>query len=251
MHAIAIFLGAYLVFAVQPLLGKVLLPSFGGSATVWTACLMFFQVGLLAGYAYAYGICRWLPPRWQALLHVAMLAASLALLPAVPSAEAWKPQVTVWPTGWIVLLLAVNIGLPFVLLSATTPLVARWFSGTRPRGSPYRLYALSNAGSLLALLAYPFLIEPLWNVRAQGLAWSWGYGLFALCAACCASAGAASRAAPPILVTTAGRRARSRQSPLETLRCRASGSARRICPGETCPAAARFFFGLRWLAAAR
>ncbi len=186
MHAITIFLGALLVFAVQPLLGKVLLPWFGGSATVWTTCLMFFQVGLLAGYAYAYGVSRWLAPRWQAGLHVALLAASLAWLPVLPSADLWKPAATTWPTGWILLLLAVNVGLPFGLLSATTPLLTRWFSGARPAGSPYRLYALSNAGSLLALVAYPFVIEPLWNVRAQSTAWSWGYVLFALCASWCA-----------------------------------------------------------------
>src|SRR5437867_3175487 len=113
MHAITIFLGALLVFAVQPLLGKVLLPWFGGSASVWTTCLMFFQVGLLAGYAYAHGISRCLAPRWQAGLHLGLLALSLALLPVVPSAEIWKPAATAWPTGWILLLLAATVGLPF------------------------------------------------------------------------------------------------------------------------------------------
>ena len=97
MHAITIFLAALLVFAVQPMLGKVLLPWFGGSATVWTACLMFFQLGLLAGYAYAHGVCRWLSPRWQAGLHAALVAISLALLPLMPRAETWKPTGTVWP----------------------------------------------------------------------------------------------------------------------------------------------------------
>jgi hypothetical protein len=186
MHAITIFLGALLVFAVQPLLGKVLLPWFGGSATVWTTCLMFFQVGLLGGYAYAHGISRWLAPRWQAGLHVGLLAVSLALLPVLPRAEVWKPAAGAWPTGWILLLLAANVGLPFVLLSATTPLATRWFSSAHGRASPYRLYALSNAGSLLGLIAYPFVIEPLWNVGAQSTAWSWGYLLFAACACCCA-----------------------------------------------------------------
>ena len=185
-HAITIFVAALLVFAVQPLLGKLLLPWFGGSATVWTTCLMFFQVGLLAGYAYAHGISRWLSPRGQAGLHVALLTASLALLPIAPLAELWKPSPTAWPTGWILLLLAANIGLPFVLLTATTPLVTNWFSTTRPATSPYRLYALSNAGSLLALVAYPFLIEPLWSVRDQIVAWSWGYVAFVALTSWCA-----------------------------------------------------------------
>jgi SAM-dependent methyltransferase len=175
-----------LVFAVQPLLGKLLLPWFGGSATVWTTCLMFFQIGLLAGYAYAHGVSRWLSPRGQAGLHIALLAVSLAFLPIAPSAEVWKPSPTVWPTGWILLLLAVNLGLPFALLSATTPLATGWFNVARPAASPYRLYALSNAGSLLALVAYPFLIEPLWSVRAQSATWSWGYVVFVAFASWCA-----------------------------------------------------------------
>src|SRR5205085_9244165 len=135
-HAITIFFAALLVFAVQPLLGKLLLPWFGGSATVWTTCLMFFQVGLLAGYAYAHGVSRWLSPRAQAGMHIALLLASLALLPIMPSADVWKPSPSIWPTGWILLLLAANIGLPFVLLAATTPLVTGWFSAVRPASSP-------------------------------------------------------------------------------------------------------------------
>src|SRR5262249_25748915 len=151
-HTLTIFVAALLVFAVQPLLGKLLLPWFGGSATVWTTCLMFFQIGLLAGYAYAHGISRWLSARGQATLHIALLAVSLVFLPIGPIAELWKPSPAVWPTGWILLLLATNIGLPFVLLTATTPLVTNWFSAAHPAASPYRLYALSNVGSLLALV---------------------------------------------------------------------------------------------------
>ena len=183
LYALTIFCGAFLLFLVQPLMGKYLLPWFGGGPGVWTTCLLFFQTLLLGGYAYAHGLQR-LPPKRQVLVHVLLLAASLAFLPIVPGAQ-WKPLGTEDPVGRILLLLTATLGLPYLVLSATGPLLQRWFSLTHPTASPYRLYALSNVGSLLALLAYPFFFEPRFSRGAVGLGWSAGLVVFAvLCGAC-------------------------------------------------------------------
>ena len=152
--ALSIFTGAFLLFQVQPLIGKYILPWFGGSPGVWTTCLLFFQTLLLGGYAYAHFSSTLLKPRGQAVLHFGLLLLSLALLPITPN-DSWKSHVTGDPTWQILLLLTVTIGLPYFVLSATGPLMQQWFSVTHPGVSPYRLYALSNIGSLLALLSYP------------------------------------------------------------------------------------------------
>lgn len=180
--AIPIFLGAFLLFLVQPFLAKFILPWFGGGSGVWTACLLFFQIGLLAGYAYAHGLVRLLTPRRQAAVHVAMLAVSLLFLPVVPS-DAWKPGPGDDPVWGILGLLAATIGLPYIALSATSPLLQAWFARKNPGMSPYRLYALSNVGSLLPLAIYPFLVEPVLARRTQAIAWS---GLFVAFTATCA-----------------------------------------------------------------
>jgi hypothetical protein len=177
--AVTIFVGAFLLFLVQPLLGKFILPWFGGGSGVWSACLLYFQAGLLAGYAYAHGLVRWLSPRRQVIVHLAVLAGSLAFLPILPS-ETWKPGASDDPVIRIVLLLGGTIGLPYLALAATGPLMQAWFNRTRPGTSPYRLFALSNAGSLLPLLAYPFLIEPVLTRKAQAWMWSAGFVLFAM-----------------------------------------------------------------------
>jgi SAM-dependent methyltransferase len=174
--ALTIFTGAFLLFLVQPLIGKYILPWFGGTPGVWTTCMLFFQLVLLGGYAYAHFLSRWLKPRGQAVVHGALLLASLAVLPIVP-ADAWKPTSGDAPITHILLLLAATIGLPYFVVSTTGPLMQSWFSRLNPGRSPYRLYALSNIGSLLALLAYPFLIEP--NVARKLQAVSWGWGLMA------------------------------------------------------------------------
>lgn len=184
LYALTIFLGAFLLFLVQPLIGKYILPWFGGGPGVWTTCLLFFQTLLLAGYAYAHFTSTRLKPRTQAIVHLVLLALCLAWLPILPDAE-WKPGPGDEPTKRILLLLTATLGLPYLLLSATGPLVQRWFSLSHPDRSPYRLYALSNLGSLLALLGYPFAIEPLFARSTQAWAWSGAFAGFAvLCGTC-------------------------------------------------------------------
>ncbi|HWQ93595.1 MAG TPA: fused MFS/spermidine synthase [Clostridia bacterium] len=184
IYALTIFLGAFLLFQVQPLIGKFILPWFGGGPGVWSACLLFFQTLLLAGYAYAHGTTRWLKPAKQALLHLVLLAAAVVLLPITPE-NAWRPQGAENPTGHILLLLLVTVGLPYFVLASTGPLLQHWFSVTRGGAAPYRLYALSNAGSLLALLSYPVLFETQLTRAAQAGFWGWGLAAYALCAALC------------------------------------------------------------------
>ncbi len=186
-----IFLSAFLLFQVQLLMGKFLLPWFGGAPSVWTTCLLAYQILLLAGYAYAHLLAMRLGALQQKL-HGVLLAASLLLLlylgthwptPITPGAE-WRPEAD-QPVRDILQILLVSIGLPFFLLSTTGPLVQHWFSRARPGESPYRLYAVSNLGSLLGLLSYPVLVEPYLPLQWQGRLWAMGYVLFALgCVGC-------------------------------------------------------------------
>jgi hypothetical protein len=177
LYSTSVFLSAFLLFLVQPVISKEILPLFGGSAAVWTTCLVFFQTTLLAGYIYADFCVRRLEPRRLVILHTALLVASMAVLPIVPSAY-WKPNGLENPSWQILGLLAVSIGLPFFLLSTTSPLVQAWYSRANPQGNPYRLFALSNLASMLALVGYPFLLEPWAPTHIQALGWSAGYGLF-------------------------------------------------------------------------
>jgi len=175
-----IFLGSFLLFLVQPMAAKALLPWFGGSAAVWTTCLVFFQVLLLAGYLYAHLVVMRVPVRRQPLVHAGVVLLALAVLalaalgfgsPAVPG-PALAPHDPGQPALDILALLAFVIGLPFLVLSANSPLLQAWYAGCFPGRSPYRLYALSNAGSLLGLLCYPFAIEPGIELGAQGWLWT-------------------------------------------------------------------------------
>jgi hypothetical protein len=199
-YACTIFLSAFLLFAVQPMIGKIILPWFGGSAAVWSTCLMFFQAALLTGYLYAHWSTRTLKPRRQALLHIMLMAASLALLPILPS-PSWKPTQAGDPSLRILLLLAATIGLPYILLSTTSPLLQAWYVASKPGAVPYRLFALSNFGSLLALLSYPVLLEPVFTTHGQAYGWSVIYVLFAL--ACGLVAWSALRATNKQQPTTA------------------------------------------------
>ena len=181
LFAAATFVGAFLLFQVQPLIAKFILPWFGGTPAVWTVCMLFFQTLLLAGYGYAHLLTTRLPPRRQVLVHVGLLGlavASLAVNPVMP-ADALKPRSGDAPVLQILIVLTLTVGLPYLALSATSPLVQAWYSRT-VGAVPYRLYALSNVGSLLALLSYPFVVEPLTTRRAQAVGWSVAMAGFAV-----------------------------------------------------------------------
>ena len=190
----ATFFGAFLLFLVQPLAAKYLLPTFGGGPAVWTTCVLFFQVALLAGYGYAHWSVRRLSPRAQAGVHLALLAAAVAAVAASAAATASRPPVTrggaseLAPVGQILGLLSLVLLLPSLALSATSPLLNAWYARAAPATGvrAYRLYAVSNAGSLLALLAYPFVIEPAASRRAQALAWWAGLTAFSALSGYCA-----------------------------------------------------------------
>jgi hypothetical protein len=169
-------LSAFLLFQVQPVISKFILPWFGGSPGVWTTCMVFFQVLLFGGYAYAHFLSR-LQPRWQAIIHTVLMVGAFALLPISP-AETWKPSGNEDPAGRILLLLLGTVGLPYFILSSTSPLAQVWFTRAVPGGSPWRLYALSNVGSLVALISYPFFFEPRIDVGAQTKLWSIAFVVF-------------------------------------------------------------------------
>lgn len=191
--SITIFLSAFLLFWTQLILGKFILPWFGGTPAVWTTCMLFFQVLLLAGYGYAHIITKHLDGWAQALTHCAVLLLSVGLLiylatiwesPITPAAH-WKPRGETAPVPRILFLLAAAIGLPYFALSTTGPLLQTWYQRTSQTESPYRLYAVSNLGSFLALFAFPIALEPLMLVKQQGRLWTLGYVLFATgCIAC-------------------------------------------------------------------
>lgn len=191
-----IFLGAVLVFGVQPIAARMLLPSFGGSPAVWSATSVFFQLALLAGYAYSFALTNRATPRRQPLVHLVALAAPLVFLPL--SLRAATSPGGLPPAIAVIALLTLTVGVPFVVAATTGPLLQRWFSytGHRAGRDPYFLYAASNAGSLLVLLAYPFVIEPRFTLAEQSSLWSGGYVAFAALSA--ASAAVVMRRAPAV-----------------------------------------------------
>jgi SAM-dependent methyltransferase len=189
LYTVTVFLSAFLLFQVQPMIAKMILPWFGGSSAVWSACMLFFQAALLLGYAYAHWLHERLDAKKQVAVHVIALAASLAALPILPN-PSWKFSGAENPSVRVFGLLAVTIGLPYFMLSTTSPLLQAWYARIRAGASPYRLYALSNLASLLALLSYPLLIEPNLTTRLQGRVWSAAYACFALLCAMTAYFGA-------------------------------------------------------------
>jgi len=196
--ALTIFLGAFLLFLIEPLFAKLILPRFGGSAAVWATCLVFFQSALLLGYWYADVTTRRLPLRRQSVLHIALLVVSFCSLPVAPRAI-FHARDASYPAAQVLIVTTASIGLPFVLLSATSPLVQSWHARTLRGSQPYPLFALSNLASLLALLSFPFLIEPRISSHGQGRLWS---ALFVgFVGVCALTAWLASRSAPA--VTTA------------------------------------------------
>jgi spermidine synthase len=172
-------LGAFLVFQVQPVMSKCVLPWFGGTPAVWTTCMLFFQVLLFAGYLYAHVLRTLFRPFVQGCIHLSLLGTAALALPIEPS-DAWKPTGSESPTLYLLWMLSVHVGLPYFVLSSTGPLIQAWLSYRDNSDRVYRLYALSNAGSLAALLSYPFLVDPLLSVSNQSLVWSLMFCLFAL-----------------------------------------------------------------------
>src|SRR5881392_1578171 len=192
LYAFTIFISAFLLFQIQPLIAKTILPWFGGSAAVWTVCVLFFQVLLLAGYVYSHAYVR-LRMRARRHIHIALLALAAATLPLAAGA-AWKPAGGEDPTWRILGLLATSVGLPYFALSTTGPLVQAWYARSREGAAPYRLFALSNLGSMLALVSYPLAVEPLLALGTQAAVWSAGFVLFALACAALAWRGRDSEA---------------------------------------------------------
>jgi Ca2+/Na+ antiporter len=193
MTILTIFLSAFLLFLVQPLLGKALLPAFGGAPAVWTTLMFLFQTLLLMGYVYSNAIASKLPLRRQGRVHLVLLGVSVLALLLQGVLQGWRTPIVLdldWallggadPVLRIVVILLVGVGLPYLVLSTTSPLLQAWFSRVQTDRSPYRLYALSNLGSLLALLSYPFVIEPALSVTTQATLWALAYVVFAAC--CC------------------------------------------------------------------
>ena len=181
--AVTVFLSAFLLFQIQPIIAKMILPWFGGSSSVWSVCLVFFQAELLLGYLYVHLLHGRFSSRRQSLLHGGLLLLSLATLPVV--AEPAR-QAADSPTWGVLLVLASAVGMPYLLLSTTGPLMQAWYARSFATAMPYRLYALSNLASMLALLTYPVLVEPYFPVQQQALGWSVAYGAFVL--ACLVSA---------------------------------------------------------------
>src|SRR5713101_2948085 len=217
LYAVALFVSAMLLFLIQPMVAKMILPLLGGTPAVWNTCLVFFQAILLAGYLYAHGLSRWLVPRRQSFWHLGVLAGLFLTLPLLTfplrllqgtSLSSSPPPALIvldklgihsWllqtpdlarPTPWLLMLLVACVGLPFLVVSATAPLLQHWFAATAQSGSddPYFLYAASNSGSLLALLAYPLIVEPYLPLQHQAWAWEIGYGLLVGLIALCAFA---------------------------------------------------------------
>jgi hypothetical protein len=186
VFTVSMFVSASLLFLVEPMLAKMALPMLGGTPAVWNTCLVFFQAMLLAGYLYAYAVTKWLRRRTQIILHISLALTPLAVLPLhIPAG--WEPPSDSSPVFWVLAMLSVAVGLPFFMLSASTPMLQRWFSqsGHKSADDPYFLYAASNAGSLVGLLGYPFLLEPTLRLSVQSYFWSYGYAVFLVLTVAC------------------------------------------------------------------
>jgi tetratricopeptide (TPR) repeat protein/spermidine synthase len=188
LFAITTFVSAGLLFIVEPMFAKMVVPLLGGAPAVWNTCLVFYQAALLLGYLYAHLSLTWLGPRRQAVLHLIFLCLPWTVLP-IGVAEGWLPPPDAFPVFWLWMLLTVSVGLPFLVVSSSAPVFQAWFSHTESRSArdPYFLYAASNFGSLLALLGYPLVIESHWTLKEQAWQWAVGYGLLMILAAVCAS----------------------------------------------------------------
>ena len=188
LFAATMFLSASLLFSMEPMVAKMIPPLLGGAPAVWNTCLVLFQAVLLAGYLYAHVSARRLSQRSQIVLHLSVLLVALVVLPLHISA-AWAPPVRQNPVFWLLALLSVSVGVPFFVLSASTPILQKWFShsGNLAANDPYFLYAASNTGSLAGLLSYPFVLEPTLHLTTQSKIWSYGYVLLFLLVCGCAA----------------------------------------------------------------
>src|SRR5262245_23335865 len=175
----SVFSSGFLLFLVQPIVARQLLPWFGGGAGVWSVCLVFFQTVLVLGYAYSHAIARRFSPVTQGRMQSVLLAASLLTLPIVASPR-WHPDHSTEPVLRIIAVLTATIGLPYFTLSTTSPLLQRWFALLFPHQTASRLFAVSNASAIAALVAYPFFIEPAWTTKVQAYSWSFAYAGYVL-----------------------------------------------------------------------
>ena len=187
VFAVTLFLSSSLLFVVQPMIAKMVLPLLGGTPAVWNTCMVFFQAMLLAGYLYAHASTRWLRFQHQAILHIVLLAASFLALPIVVATQHNEPPATGMPIGWLLRVLLVTVGIPFFLVSSSGPLLQRWFTRTdHPRArDPYFLSVAGNIGSIFALLAYPALLEPSLRLAEQSSIWTAGYVALVLLTTAC------------------------------------------------------------------
>jgi hypothetical protein len=185
LFATTVFLSAFLLFQIQPIIAKMILPWFGGSSSVWSVCMVFFQAELLLGYAYVHWLHEKLSAQRQVIVHIGLLALSILMLP-VAADPSWKGDALASPSWAVFVVLAVSVGAPYLMLSTTGPLMQAWYAHAfhtpGADAKPYRLYALSNLASMIALLSYPVVIEPFFAVGLQAQGWSAGYVLFALAA---------------------------------------------------------------------
>ncbi|HLG57337.1 MAG TPA: fused MFS/spermidine synthase [Vicinamibacterales bacterium] len=220
LFAAALFLNAFLLFWVQPLFAKMVLPLLGGSPSVWTTCMLFFQAALLAGYAYSHAGIRVLGIRRQALLHGVIVWLPLLLLPVTVNQAGSPPEGQ--PIWWLLQTMGTSIGLPFIAIASTAPLLQRWFGSTGNTSSadPYWLYAASNAGSLIALLAFPILLEPTIPIGQQQTMWKIGYGLVAALLTSCALVTYRRAASEPALSPVATAEAGTDTPPTIAVRAR-------------------------------
>ncbi len=200
LFSLAALLGAFLLFLVEPMFARMVLPMLGGAPAVWNTCLVFYQVALLAGYLYAH-VAGKRPVRQQVLLQFALMAAAAILLPIGVRGDA--PPASANPIWWVLGILVLSLGLPFLVLATTGPLLQRWYAslGEQASRTVYSLFAASNAGSFLGLFSYPFLVEPLLRLREQSLVWAVGYGVYAVLMALCGAAAWRVAAAGPAAAT--------------------------------------------------
>ena len=234
LFSVTALLGAFLLFLVEPMFARMVLPLLGGAPAVWNSCLVFYQIALLGGYLYAHAVGK-RPLKQQVVLQAVLLAAAAVVLPIAVRGSAPPPSAN--PIGWVFSILVVSLGLPFVVLATTGPLLQRWFSSLGPwaRSRVYSLFAASNVGSFVALLGYPFLVEPMLRLRSQSFWWTTGYAVYALLMLACGAVawrrGTLDAPAPePVPVVEAKPARRSKQAPIEE-------------PVEDDPTAAR----MRWL----